>query len=227
MVPLTEWKDVLELGLHLVRELKLDQRDTIDRWMVFHLAELIDAAENGKTEEERKEASKVAAETILKIWERRSSLPGNAYPLARYKEILKVLDLLRPDDNPFIYPDYHTDLNTDIKREKIVSSISNELSRLSITLLLMRLPPEGEFKETDLAAVDALNEEEQKICKMLSELNHWTELLTLASDNPDYTNAEDGTLSKEELLRFALKRVDTIAEKLGDLRQELKQDAIS
>ena len=224
---MTQWKDVLELGLHLVRELKLDQRDTINRWMVFHLAELIDASENGKTEDERKEARKSAVETVLKIWERRASLPGNAYPLARYKDILKVLDLLRPDDNPFIYPDYYTDLNADIKREKIVSSISNELSRLSITLLLMRLPPEGEFKETDLAAVDALNEEEQKICKMLRELHHWTDLLTLASDNPDYTNAEDGKLSKEELLRFALKRVDTITEKLGDLRQELKQDAIS
>ena len=90
-------RDVLALGRHLVRELGFDdQRDTLGRWMAHHLAELINKAENGATGTERVRARKNATETILKIWEHRASLPGNAYPLAPYKDILKVLDRLRP-----------------------------------------------------------------------------------------------------------------------------------
>ena len=149
MVPLTEWKDVLELGLHLLRELKLDQRDTIDRWMVFYLAELIDASENGKTEDERKEARKIAGETILKIWERRLSLPRNAYPLARYKDILKILDRLQSDHFPFM----PLVKQAEVKKEELIGSIYNELLYLFITVLLMRLPPGYEPEKADSVAV--------------------------------------------------------------------------
>jgi hypothetical protein len=85
--PLKLPRDVLELGRHLVRELGFDdQRDTLGRWMAHHLAELINKAENGATGTERVRARKNATETILKIWEHRASLPGNAYPLAPYSE---------------------------------------------------------------------------------------------------------------------------------------------
>ena len=214
---MTQWKDVLELGLHLIRELKLDQRDTIDRWMACHLAELIDASENGKTEAEREEARKVAVETILKIWEHRSSLPGNAYPLAQYKDILIILGRLRPDGDPFINSSHQTD----IKSEKILFSLYDELSRLFITILLMRIPSESELKQADLAAVKALNEEEHEIYNRLHEL---IKLFTSDSGTSDLISEEDGKLSDVGLRKFAIELLDTITERLGDLRQELKQD---
>src|SRR5262249_37307500 len=86
-------KDVLELGEHLVRELNLlESTDTLARWMAHHIAELMETVKKAKTPEDRRAAQKSAAESILKIWSHRQRLPGDAYPLARYREILKVLD---------------------------------------------------------------------------------------------------------------------------------------
>jgi hypothetical protein len=134
--PLKPPKDVLELGRHLVRELGIeDGVDTLGRWMAHHLAELIDKAENGTTAAERLRARKNATETILKIWEHRTSLPGNAYPLAPHKELLKVLDRLRPDDNPFRY----FGLPAETKRDRLAADLFDGLSRLIIALLLMKV----------------------------------------------------------------------------------------
>ena len=96
-------KDVLGLGRHLVRELDFDDGDTLGRWMAHHLAELIHEAENGANGEIRSKVRKEATETILNIWRHRASLPGKAYPLALYKDVLQVLGRLRPTENPFPY----------------------------------------------------------------------------------------------------------------------------
>ena len=102
MEPLKPPKDVVGLGQHLVHELGLvERRDTLGSWMAHHLAELIDKAERGQTEADRLQAQKTATETILKVWEHRRSLPGKTYPLASYENVLKVLDVLRPSNNPF------------------------------------------------------------------------------------------------------------------------------
>ena len=220
MAPLTQWKDVLELGLHLVRELKLDQRDTIDRWMVFHLAELIDASENGKTENERKEARKIAVETILKIWEHRASLPGNAYPLARYKDILKILDRLQSDYISF----RHLLENTEVKRGDLVASIHDELLQLFLTLLLIRLPRGYEPEKVDSVAVNALSEVEQKI---FVHLQRWSESVKSDSNTPGSQSEEDNELSDENLDKLSLRLIDTITGKFKELRRELKQDTSS
>ena len=220
MAPLTQWKDVLELGLHLVRELKLDQRDTIDRWRVFHLAELIDASENGETEDERKEARKSAVETVLKIWERRASLPGNANPLARYKDVLKILDRVQSDNFPFM----SLLKQADVKIEELIGSIYNELLHLFLTVLLMRLPPGYEPEKAESVAVNALSEEELKIFIHLSNRH---ECLRSDSGASDYNNEEDSKLPDENLDKLSHQLIDTIKEKLIELRRELKRDTIS
>jgi hypothetical protein len=118
-----------------VRELGFeDGVDTLGRWMAHHLAELIDEAENGAPAAERLRARKNATETILKIWEHRASLPLSAYPLAPYKDVLKVLDRLWPNDNPFrrFGPPAET------KREQLAADLFDGLSRLIIALLLMK-----------------------------------------------------------------------------------------
>src|SRR5690242_9787087 len=81
-------KDVLELGKHLVRELKLhDGVDTLGRWMAHHVAELITDAKRQRKGPKRTRAEKEATELILKIWEHREALPRHAYPLAQYEEL--------------------------------------------------------------------------------------------------------------------------------------------
>jgi hypothetical protein len=157
-------KDVLGLRRHLVRELGFeDGVDTLGRWMAHHLAELIDEAENGVTADERLRACNSVTETIIKIWEHRTSLPGKAYPLAAYKEILKIVDRLRPDDNPFRFFGHPAET----KREQLAADLFDDLSRLIIALLLMKLPPGEESAKVDAVAVDALSETEQHVLTAL------------------------------------------------------------
>ena len=49
-----------------------------------------------KTPKEKRTTTKSVVETILKIWSHRTDLPGDTYPLARYREVLKVLESMAP-----------------------------------------------------------------------------------------------------------------------------------
>lgn len=91
---------MLVLGHHLATELGFsDSCDTLGKWMSHHLAEVMDRAEQEENPEKREEYQQQAVELILKIWERRSSLNGNAYPLARFKGIIDSLSILSPESN--------------------------------------------------------------------------------------------------------------------------------
>src|SRR6266850_1299641 len=69
-------KDVLELGIHLVQQLRLQSsNDTLARWMVHHLAELMTRAEHAQSEQARSAATESAVTLILTIWEHRANLP--------------------------------------------------------------------------------------------------------------------------------------------------------
>ena len=180
-----------------------DGVDTLGRWMAHHLAELIDKAENGATGAERLRARKSATETILKIWEHRASLPGNAYPLAPYQELLKVLDRLRPNDNPFRYfgPPAET------KREQLAADLFDGLSRLIIALLLMKLSPGEESAKVDTAAIEALSETEQRV---LMALQQWSDLFAPASKSSERTRKgkKRGSGAKVNLNKAAVSLLD-------------------
>lgn len=95
----------MELGSHIVQELNLSDRgDTLSRWLAHHVAQLIRDAQEGPDVETRKEAKRLATETILTIWDHRASLPGNVNPLAQYRGILEVLSDLRPDPKRWPIP---------------------------------------------------------------------------------------------------------------------------
>jgi predicted GNAT family N-acyltransferase len=74
-----------------------DETDTLGRWMCHHVAGLIDQAATGKSDQVRLTAQREALSTILALWEKRMALPGNAYPLARFKYLLQCLAATSPD----------------------------------------------------------------------------------------------------------------------------------
>jgi len=205
----------LELGRYLVRELGFENGvDTLGRWMSHHLAELIDKAENGKTEDERNKAQKEATETILRIWEHRASLPGKAYPLKSYENILLVLDRLRPDNNPFAY--YHGD-----EKDRLASNLFIDLSRLIPILLLMKISQIDKSGEIDPVALDALDETEQFI--MVTILK-WMELFEPTPERPKNTKKgkeKEPGIDNYDFERLALKIIDDLAITLNKLRVEL------
>ena len=67
--------------------------------MSHHLAEVMDRAEQESNAEKKEEYQQQAVELILKVWEHRSSLNGDAYPLARFKDIIDSLSILSPEAN--------------------------------------------------------------------------------------------------------------------------------
>jgi hypothetical protein len=211
-------KDVLGLGRYLVRELGFeDGVDTLGRWMAHHLAELIDKAESGVTATERLKARKSATETILKIWEHRASLPGKAYPLAPYKDVLKVLDRLRPGNNPFRYFNRYTETT----REQRAADLFDSLSRLVIALLLMKLSPGEESTKVDDAAIEALSETEQHV---LEKLQQWGEFFAPESGSSGQARKSkgDGGVTHVNLEEAALQLIDTTMTTLSELRSELQ-----
>lgn len=216
-------KDILELGRHLARELGFeDGVDTLGRWMAHHLADLIDIAENGTTLDERLRAQANATETILKIWEHRTSLPGKGYPLAPYKDILLVLDRLRPSDNPFRYFGHHTEA----KREQLAAALFDDLSRLIIALLLMQAPSVVDIAEQETIATEALSETEQYL---LHSLHQWSELFTATSKDSGRTQKGRNSHKQAEinLNEIAIEIVDDITTTLTELRSELEKSSNS
>jgi hypothetical protein len=186
--------------------------------MAHHLAGLIDEAENGKTAAERTKAGKQATETILKIWGHRTSLPGKAYPLATYKDVLLVLRRLRPDGNPFQYYRYQPEAI----REQLAAILFDNLTRLIITLLLMRVPSDAQTVDSDSSTVEALSDEERSV---LQAINEWFELLpqTRGSSGRKRERKKDGDDAKLDLNKMAMQFIDSIATNLEGLRKEFQE----
>jgi len=213
-------KDVLGLGRHLVHELDLEKGvDTLGRWMAHHLAELMDEAENGATAAARLKARKDATETIIKIWEHRASLPGKAYPLTPYKDVLQILDWLRPTENPFPYFKQYTNS----KRDQLSADLFDSLTRLVIALLLMKIPSEERSMEVDPAAVEALSETEVYV---LTAIQQWGELFEFSGKST--RRASKGKRGSEpakvNLDIAAINLIDSITATLVELRSEFKKD---
>ena len=217
MVPSKPPKDVLGLGQHLVRELGFeDGVETLGRWMAHHVAELIKEAESARTAAKRAKARKTATDTILKIWAHRASLPGKPYPLASYREILKILELLRPDNNPF----KHFGPHPDSKRVERGATLFDRLSRLIIALLLMKSQRGKRPTKVDAAATKALTDTEQRVLKALQQ---WGDVFASTSKSSGRARkSKGGGGTKVNLKEAALRLIDSITSTLGELRTELQ-----
>lgn len=158
--------DVLALGQHLVRELNVDDRgDTLGRWMAHYIAELIAEVEKSTSKKQRLAAQQRAMEAILKIWEHRESLPGYAYPLAKYEELLSVLDRLRPDDNPFRFNQMR-----ESKTDQAAGILFDHLTRLVIALLFIKIDSFKTSGIEDAPVIEALDDDEKKV---LTSFDAW------------------------------------------------------
>jgi hypothetical protein len=212
-------KDVLALGKYLERELKLaDSVDTLGRWMSHHLADLIHKAENGKTSAERTKAQNQAVETILKIWEHRKSLPRNAYPLAGYADLLKVVDRMRFDNDPYRY--YGNNFPT--RTDEIAAALFQDFARLIPLLLLRRINILEAQKKLDSAIVEALDGEEQSL---LSALHEWLALFPVpeGQNGKPKKKKTKKTDDKFDLIKAALEITKRLKSLLDSLEDELAQ----
>ncbi len=212
-------KDVLGLGRYLVRELCFESEvDTLGRWMAHHLAGLIDESENGSTTTKRTRARKEAAETILKIWSHRTSIPGNVYPLTKYSDVLKGIDRLQPRTGISGYFGHFAEN----KRELIAAGLFNDFSRLNIALLLMKIPSSKRSAEMDSTAIEALSETEKQVFLKLQE---WEKFFEPASNDsrPGRKSKRSTGRAKVDLNEIVTQLVDTLTTTLAELQNELEE----
>lgn len=94
---------IINLGKALVEELGLDPGvDTLARWMAHYIAEQIDRLENAAGHE-KVEAEKHCFDTILKLWQHRSSLPNGKEPFKNFEPIFRALEKLDPESKQTYY----------------------------------------------------------------------------------------------------------------------------
>jgi hypothetical protein len=146
---------VLGLGTHLVRELgRSRSNDTLARWLSHHVAELINAVEQAKSPTEKVQKLSQATDLILRIWERRDALPGEANPLGRFREAISVLLKF---DQPYAYFS-----NRQVPaRQALANKISNDSRRLELFVKLLDAGVGEKAQDPiDEAALEALSGEE-------------------------------------------------------------------
>ena len=204
----------MALGKHLVHELNYENGvDTLGRWMSHYLAELINKAENASEEHERKQAQKEAMDTIIEIWHHRTVLPGQIYPIKRYEDILTMLNLLKPNRNPFAL------YRNDTKKDELAASLFDGLSRIIIALLLMKLDPNKRNFDVNPVVLNSLNETEQSIIRSIME---WDELFK--------TNTEFDALEEEDetetinLKDISLQLIEYVLKSLNELHGEISEN---
>lgn len=132
--------------------------------MAHHIAELITTAKEAKKKAEQAAAETRVVDTILKLWEHRTALPGQAYPLAQFKEILELLSKLTPDANP-----WHRQARG--QRQQLALNIYNELTHITNLLLSLEAkPPHFTSERTSKLLGSFLPPEEDNVYQVLRRL---------------------------------------------------------
>jgi hypothetical protein len=184
-------KDPLVLGQHLVHELGLgDSTDTLGRWMAYHVAEQIQLVDQAPTEEARYALQLAAIETILKIWEHRTVLPGNANPLGNFGNALEVLETLQPQKNPFTFGIHYRE----IKIEQIAGNLYNDMSRL-ILMLLLKEPLSHYPITVNETALNNLGEDERTA---FNALQYWLGVLIQRNEGENEVDDEPTEMLDEK-----------------------------
>lgn len=215
MAVLNQPIDILVLGSHLTDELGYSEtRDTLGRWMAHYVAELIATAVNAPDGPTKENAQAIAAKEILAIWSHRYSLPGNAYPLARYKGIIDSLGLLAPGGSPWEHPAKGS-------RAAQAGEVLEQLRQLSLACLFSGFSINN--SEVNAAAKAHLDSEESKL---LNLLNEWAQSVYSQRISHAATQSEIGEKSQSadlidsnELLTLI---IDSSITKLQNLKSQLK-----
>jgi GNAT superfamily N-acetyltransferase len=173
-----------------------DDTDTLGRWMCHHVSALIDRASGETTEAGRLAAQHEAVSTILALWEKRASLPGNAYPLARYKYLLQCLATTSPDASIWESNRQSPLIEASGQAFREVASIVN------IALSLHSKPPifKSRRKPTPEVTIVFLKAFEQKILGAVEDLDD-SSLELLASNGSKILTTDPESKALQSLLK--------------------------
>jgi len=188
--------------------------------MSHHVAELIVNVESSKTIDERAKAASEATTTILKIWEHRKVLPYDAYPLTTHEELLRLIQKLAPDANPYRF----SWTGDTTKTDRLAAIAFDDLTRLILTLLFMKRDILKQSRARDPDAVDALNNDEKYILETIDE---WAILLQKDTSVIPKKNKKRKKEEPFDLSENALRIITNLRSVLDHLEAELKGEKSS
>lgn len=193
--PLRAPKGALELGIHLVQELDLRGRDTLDRWMAHHLAELIEEAQTQNDPRRRESARRRASELVLKIWDRRTSLSQTANPLVNYEPALAMLINLKEETNPFA--------RARTGRQGLARRLYDNFQTITKVLVQLELPKTNNKSKPSLASPGArhLPKKEKELLGKLNELLGSIDPTALHDIRMSTARANDPRLHLQDLIK--------------------------
>jgi GNAT superfamily N-acetyltransferase len=209
--------EILELGKTIVKEIGLDdETDTLGRWMCHHVAYLIARASDPAGTSSHEDARKEAVSTILSLWERRTALPGNAYPLARYKYLLRCLSAISPDASIW---EGHGSSGLDDLAQAIFRNLTGIAN---IVLALKSRPPLFERKRQPVPAISIrfLQTLEQKLLGAAETLDDRT--LSLLAGFTDTTSETDDP--RRASLNGLVKVIEATQNNLTSLANEVNKE---
>lgn len=196
------------LGHHLATELGFsDSCDTLGKWMSHYLAEMMDRVEHEEDAEKKEKYQQQTVELILKIWEHRSSLNGQAYPLARFKGIIDSLSILSPEANLW-------ERNRLGRYESLAADSFSMVVDLYRTLHFIEFVSLESVRSKQVPPV-VFSEEEQKVYDFLT---NWAE------EEIEFRSSESSSLDKTEFEDAAdsvCNFIDKLCGKLNELKSEI------
>lgn len=102
MAPSIRYRDVVDFGKKLAAELTDGERsDATERWMIFHLAELIDRAKTAPPNQ-KVAAERECVDLISKLWSHRTEFRGPHRPMKDFEKVFTYLERIG-QDRPVYY----------------------------------------------------------------------------------------------------------------------------
>jgi hypothetical protein len=212
----------INLGKALVNELNLDPGvDTLARWMSHYIAEQIEIVEHS-TGAEKKEAEERCFETILKLWNHRSVLPGETRPFVNFEPILRTLKRLDPEnDRHYFFED------RDDTAENFPDELNKWLDAARGIDDTARVWLKYVFKQAALAATDESTIEWLENSVALQERAHFTVIFRdLHSDAEVWEEGEEANEKERKKISSHIKKLEAFTELNQILLTEYKQKLV-
>lgn len=216
-------EEILILGKKIIKELSNEDDDRLtllEKWMGHYIAELIDKAENAKTEKERTAFQKECFDTILKLWDKRSTLPIESLPLGRIKIAIDILNEIQRQKDIWEQMRFANPTSWESLAVKIHDTQMDAV-RICIQAAIAENAMEQEKVWMDECG-DALSSEEKEI---IEKLDHFLEepssaiTINIISNNKE-TDLKETPKSKIER---AFERLESINEEQKKAIQKLKE----
>jgi len=228
-------KRIINLGKALVEELGLDRSgDTPSRWMAHYIAEQMAIAENAVGEDKLK-AEQKCFETILTLWEHRSSLPIGRRPFENFDPIFRVLKKLDPENDQ---PYYISDLLIEDEKINVTDSVQQWLDKALDIDQVVRIWFDYVFRQAALSAKDEKtltwlknsvgfrdNDDTEIIIRLIRDGKNLNEISDESKKDRKKELIKDRIKKLEEFSEFNQKLLSILEEELANIsRDDVSKD---